>query len=365
MAPQIQHFIRPTSQRPPSLVSVTIVSALVGLATGAAGFSLLKAWYPSDNAFNGSLIGNNTVTIKTDQSLATAVLAIKDQVYGVFQGNAADNGQLSHWYADKDYIGSAVPVTSDGWLMLPAGSQVSLPSEVIVNQKAYAVSEHYTDSLTGLVFIKISLANLHPIQFARVEQMAAGSTLVYQKLTAAGALMFDRVFLTSTDQIDTSTEQSQIHTTETLDSWMTLDTTTVRSEIIFTPDGSLAGVAYGNGRLMKVRFIQNAVDKLLTHSTYSNFGFSYVDLYRLPQSQTADKAPTGALVYASGRSAVSAGSIAQKAGLRAGDIIVLIGGEAVGFNASVMELLTSKKAGETITVKVLRQDKEEELSFQL
>jgi S1-C subfamily serine protease len=53
------------------------------------------------------------------------------------------------------------------------------------------------------------------------------------------------------------------------------------------------------------------------------------------------------------------------AGLRAGDIIVSIGGEAVGFNASVMELLTSKKAGETITVKVLRQDKEEELSFQL
>ncbi len=365
MAPQIQHFIRPTSERPPSLVSVTIVSALVGLATGAAGFSLLKAWYPSDSAFNGSIIGSNTVTIKTEQSLATAVLALKDTVFGVFQGNATDGGQLSQWHTDKDYLGSAVPVTSDGWLMLPTGVPIALPLEVVINQKAYAVTDHYTDSLTGLVFIKISASNLHPIQFARAEQLLAGSTLVYQQVSVAGLPVFNRALLTNINQIDTSSKNSQIHTTESLDSWATLDTASVRSDIMFTPDGSLAGVGYGSGRLLKVRFVQNAVDKLLTRSPYVTFGFSYVDLYRLPQSQTADKPSVGALVYANGRSAVSAGSPAQKAGLRSGDIILSIGGETVGYNASVMELLTSKKAGETVTVKIMRQDKEQELLFQL
>ncbi len=365
MTPQIQHFIRPTSSRPPSMVSVTIVSALVGLATGAAGFSLLKAWYPVDTYINGSVSGNNTVTIKTEQSLAAAVAAISTQVFAVYQGSATDNGALSQWRSDKEYLGSAVPVTSDGWLMVAPGVVISSPAEVIMNQKAYSVIDRYTDTFTGLVFIKIQATNLHPIQFVKADQVGTGSTLVYQRMNVGGISLFNRTLVTSSNQIDSSTKNSQVHSTDAMDSWVTVSDNSLTSDVVFTPDGSVAGVGYAPGKVMKSRFVQTAVDKLLTRATYVSLGFNYLDLYRLPEAQSNDKPSIGVLVYSAQRSAVTPGSIAQKSGLRSGDIILAIGGEPINMEASLMELLVAKKTGEVVTMKIERQGQEQELSFQL
>jgi serine protease Do len=365
MIPPIQHFNRPTSTRPPSLVSVTIVSALVGLATGAAGFSLLKSWYPVDFTVDGAVVGRSTVTIKTEQSLVAAVTAISSQLYGVYQGNAAGNEALSQWRSDKDYIGAAVPVTSDGWLMLPPNLAITTPAEVIVNQKAYPIIDTYKDSLTGLVFIKISATNLHPIAFAKADQVAAGTTLVYQKMSVAGTPVFNRVLVSSGNQIDTSTKNSQIHSTEAIDTWATIDNDSAASDILFTPDGSLAGVTYTSGKALQVTFIQAAVDKLLTRAVYKPLGFTYVDLYRLPQAQTTGKSSVGALVYNSGRPAVTINSPAYKAGLKAGDIILAVDGETVGYDMSLMELLSMKKSGDIVNLKIERQGQTQDIVVQL
>jgi len=365
MAPQIQHFIRPTSLRPPSLVSVIIVSALVGLATGAAGFSMLKVWYPNDYTADGVLVGRNTVTIKTEQSLVAAVSALEDQVFGVYQSDAGATGVLSQWRSDKDYLTSAVPVTSDGWLMLPNGSSVSTPLEVVMNQKIYPVTDHYTDSLTGLVFIKILATNLHPIQFASADQIKVGSTLVYQQLTVGGRPLFNRTLVTNDNEIDTTTKNTQVHTTDTMDSWLSLSDNSLRTDIAFTPDGKVAGVVYAPGKLMKNRFVQVAVDKLLNRTPYVSLGFSYVDLYRLPVASATDKVAVGVLVYNAQRPAVLAGSKAQKAGLRSGDIIISLGGEVIGYQTSLMELLVNKKPGDTVLVKIMRNGQEQELTIAL
>jgi S1-C subfamily serine protease len=145
----------------------------------------------------------------------------------------------------------------------------------------------------------------------------------------------------------------------------TIDNDSAASDILFTPDGSLAGVTYTSGKALQVTFIQAAVDKLLTRAVYKPLGFTYVDLYRLPQAQTTGKSSVGALVYNSGRPAVTINSPAYKAGLKAGDIILAVDGETVGYDMSLMELLSMKKSGDIVSLKIERQGQTQDIVVQL
>jgi hypothetical protein len=62
---------------------------------------------------------------------------------------------------------------------------------------------------------------------------------------------------------------------------------------------------------------------------------------------------------------VSEGSPAEKAGLKAGDIIVKFGGKPVGSIEDYMEHLSARKPGDTVEVVVQRDGKEEELKVTL
>jgi S1-C subfamily serine protease len=75
----------------------------------------------------------------------------------------------------------------------------------------------------------------------------------------------------------------------------------------------------------------------------------------------------GAWVYTgqSGTAAVISGSPADQAGIKSGDIILEIAGTKVTEDTSVQRILLSHQAGEVITVKIMRENKEQELSVTL
>lgn len=75
---------------------------------------------------------------------------------------------------------------------------------------------------------------------------------------------------------------------------------------------------------------------------------------------------TGALVYASGNQiAVVPGSPAAKAGVKEGDIIIKIDGVDINEENSISAVIAKKKPGETATLTVLRDGKEEQIKLTL
>ena len=70
----------------------------------------------------------------------------------------------------------------------------------------------------------------------------------------------------------------------------------------------------------------------------------------------------GALLTASeGRPAVISGSPAQKAGLKEGDIILEFGGVKINKENNLAKLISQKRIGDKIGLKVLREGKEMKL----
>jgi S1-C subfamily serine protease len=74
----------------------------------------------------------------------------------------------------------------------------------------------------------------------------------------------------------------------------------------------------------------------------------------------------GAWVYSNtSEPAIVPGSPAQKAGLKQGDIILELNQEKITVNSPLTVLLKKYEPGETITLKILRDEKETEIKITL
>ena len=185
MPEQFRHFERPTTEKPGTLVSATIVSAVVGLVTGAAGFSLLQRFYPIAGITVITPPGVRTVSepaaVGNILSLVTPSLATLYQ--GPLPDSAATYVQL---VSDAQLVGSGVVVSSDGWLLFaPRKAVIPRLSFVSVAGKLHSVQETETDTLTGLVFVKIVATNLRPVTFVSFEGLQVGTPLVSVEATVA------------------------------------------------------------------------------------------------------------------------------------------------------------------------------------
>ena len=75
---------------------------------------------------------------------------------------------------------------------------------------------------------------------------------------------------------------------------------------------------------------------------------------------------TGALVYASGNQiAVVPNSPADKAGIKENDIIIKIDGVDINEENSISTVIAKKKPGETVTITILRDGKEQQVKATL
>ncbi|MFH0874156.1 MAG: PDZ domain-containing protein [Candidatus Komeilibacteria bacterium] len=356
-----QHFIRPTAERPPSLVSVTIVSALVGLVTGAAGFSLMRAIYPADTIITGS--GNDTtnIKIKFDEPL-TVVANQLDQHLAAVYTHVEQSGQaINQLYSDKEYIGTALIATSDGWLIFPAGAVLPAQIDIVVNNKVYRPSEQSIDSVAGVRFIKIDASNLSPIRFARDDELYQGSTLVFEQAHLVAGYLFDRTIVRQVNAIDSTSKASQVHGPSLVDQTTLTEYVSSDPMFFFGLSGSVVGLGQ-NGKMLPAYYLNAAVDKFLAKSSYVSVGLYYLDLYRLP----GHKEDEGVLVYNPAKAAVVVNSPASKAGIKPGDIITAVGGTAISLtnNNSLGKLLLGYKAGDSTKLTVIRASKQQEITVQ-
>ena len=151
-----KHFARPTTIRPPSLVNLTLWTVILAVAAGFAGYLLAKSVLPINEANYFGIVGNQgEISIDLEQPLTNLALKSQKSIAGIYRPVQALNAVGQPLFTGVDFLGSAVVVTSDGWLMTTDQVIKDTGPQVILGDEVYDIKELSRDEFTGVVFIKI------------------------------------------------------------------------------------------------------------------------------------------------------------------------------------------------------------------
>ncbi len=108
--------------------------------------------------------------------------------------------------------------------------------------------------------------------------------------------------------------------------------------------------------------VKRITDQLIASGkvVYPYFGIGSVPVTQDVAAQAGLKVDHGVLVEQ-----VSAGGPASKAGIKAGDVVLAIDGQAINEQQSFTELLFAHKPGDTVTATILRDGKQQDLKVTL
>jgi len=361
MEERYQHFERPTTNRPPSMFNLTIWAIFVGLIAGFGGYLLANYVLPSNNPnyFNINNPGRD-INVNIEQPLVNIADKHQKTIAGVYRtpGVIAAVGQTL--FSEDDFLGSAVVVTSDGWLMTTDQVTLSKDVSVVLGNKVYKVEELVQDKFSGTVFLKINENSLQPANFQLTDNLKTGEKL-FTSFDLPNA--YDHSFVTSylsnphysntkylfTDSIDYYIKVSEFNDK--------------KASPYFNLDGNLIGLSYNVASetlLIPSEYLRQAVKNLLNNTERTNLGVRYVDM---ENNSGFDR--KGNLVYNPQYVAVVYNSPAYKAGIRSGDQIVAVNNDIVSSYRTLTSILQNYRPGDRVIIKILRSGQEQDIEVNL
>ena len=299
-------------------------------------------------------------------SVVSIVTETKTKGYSLFYGETESTGAAA---------GTGIIVSSDGYVLtnkhvIDSATKIYV---VLDDGTVYRdVSLVATDPLNDVAFLKI--ANVQDLQAATLgdsktivlgeQVIAIGNALgQYQNTITSGIISGAGRSLTATD--------SSYQNAETLSDMIQTDAA-INSGNSGGPLVNAAGevigintaVSSGNsiGFAIPISSVKGMLKTLLSTGTTKRAfaGISYTNIDATTALESNLASTFGAYV-----SGTVKGSPAEKAGLKKDDIILAIDGIKIGANSSLGTLLGERAVGETITLTVLRDNKEISLSLTL
>ncbi|MBT4516710.1 MAG: serine protease [Candidatus Komeilibacteria bacterium] len=357
-----KHFARPTSQRPPSMFNLTLWTILVGLIAGFGGYLLANYILPSDSAnyFNISN-PNRDIKVSIEQPLTNFGDDHQKSIAGIYKILRAVSPSVGQpLFSADNFLGSAVVVTSDGWLMttnqVVANNQVS----VILGDKVYEVEELLEDEFSSTVFLKINEASLQPVDFQLIDDIKVGEKL-FTMVDVANS--YDHLFATTYLSNAHYSSDKYLYT-DVVDYYVKITGENLDSGApYFNLDGNLIGLSYimsDETVLLPSEYLRQAVKHLLNDTERPRLGIRYVDM-----ENNSGFERKGSLVYNPQYAAVVYNSPAYKAGIKSGDQIVAINNDIVSSYRTLTAVLQSYRLGDKVLIKILRKGVEQDIEVSL
>jgi serine protease Do len=142
----------------------------------------------------------------------------------------------------------------------------------------------------------------------------------------------------------------------------------VNGEVIGINTAIAGDGAQNIGFAIPINDVRSILDGVLTNGKIQRpyLGVRYVQLNAETAQSLNIKQTEGAYVSGSnGQSAVIVGSPAEKAGIKEGDIILEIDGKKVTTSNTLSAIINQHKVGDKVTIKILRGDKQDNLTATL
>ena len=336
------------------LVSLVLTCGIVaGLAFALHRYphSWLGAWIPTSST---------TVIQQQTSPTTTAVPTAVTQAARTLYGLAVDQGNTG-MYTPGSVVGLAVPISNNGWLVtLPAARPSGAGPTVILPELGQPQSLNSTvdDPGSPFVFLKSTDLNQAPATIATVDVRATDGQAVWvaSKTLQMTTAVARHLLPMPTSWLSSDEEQRY---------WV-LDqpVTSLPGSAVLDSRGRFLGVVADGNRVWPLSAIQPILKQLIQGNTFDrpSLGVRYID-----QSQATivnQPAASGYLIGAAGGDdAVVPKSPADKAGIKAGDILTVIDGQTI--TGDLFDALGAYQPGDTITIKFLRSGKEKSATVQL
>lgn len=363
-------------------VSLAIIS---GLVAGSLGQILTKLYIFNDfsssfstelnlsnlNASNPGLVIRDAkkVVVNQDVKIAETISNVRPVLVGLFkESSAASSALRPEYYKLDDPLFLGLIITSDGWVVALPSSDLKADFKfknyvVIANDRQVYKIDKVADSrdLPGspLVFHLAGASNLPVKKIVPRSALSLGeSLLAVDSLTS--------VWPTSLVSLD---KAAAVLNSDTLNARLELSNgsnSSLKNSFVFDMAGDLAAIVTDKQEIVPAFSYSPSWSSLSNKNKVAlpSLGLNYLDLSVVKSA--AIKLDKGAWLYPSAtQAAVIKGGVADKAGLKTGDVITWVNNQELDANNDLADIISSFQAGNKIILTYSRDGAEKEVEVTL
>ncbi len=358
------------------IVALAVVAGIVSGALSAVGVSNLMADRPAGSLADAPDADASTVSDVTIDESSAVIEAVDRVAPAVVTIQSSSNGLLG----GQSGSGSGFIYHEDGYI-LTNRHVVEEADELIVelmDGREFPGTVYGIDSLTDLAIVTIdaqdlpaaplgSSARLEPGQLA----IAIGNPLGNFRNTVTTGVVSGlgrRIQASGPSQTSSDQLNNLIQTDAAINPGNSGGPLVNSAGQVIGVNTAVSTDAQGIGFSIPIDVARPIMQQALAGEEIARpwIGVYYQAISPAVAEELGLPVEYGALVQASGsQSAVIPGSPAEEAGLREGDIIVAIDGEQIGADADLSLLILEHSPGDTITLRVLRDNSASEVEVTL
>lgn len=316
------------------------------------------------------------VVDKVSPSVVTVGISQPRRAGDIFNFNPfdpSDQGQRGSGQPIEQDIGSGFVISSDG-LIVTNKHVVSVTNVkyrvILKDNKSYDVIKTYRDPDNDLAILKIDAVGLTPIELGDSDKIKVGQMAIaigtalgeFRNTVTTGVISGVGRGITAGGPFDGGAEKldNVIQTDAAINPGNSGGPLLNSAGQVIGVNTAVSADGQGIGFALPINVVKDAVN---TFNTTGQFNRPFMGVeYRMVTRQIAvlNEIPEGAYIMS-----VVEGSPAERAGIEAEDIITKIGGEKVTESNDLARIIGKKKAGDTVSITVWREEKDMNLSVTL
>lgn len=378
------------SQRKRKIKKISITLAVIGIVI-LIGIKLFQMYNRIDiNKYNKVEAQRLSPTIgeknKDDITITEMLETATDSVVGV--SKLKDNGNVifTEDGVSKIGIGSGVIISENGYILTNehvSGAKNSTCYVTMEDGKSYNANVVWSDSNLDLAIIKINMKCIYYAKLGDSDTVKVGESVYaignpigfeFQKTVTSGIISaLNRTFVFNEDEQTSSAFRKQsgqhdVYMSNLIQTDATINPGNSGGPLI-NNNGEIIGIntvkitsAEGIGFAVPINVVKPIIQKLENDGKFeeASIGIFAYDKNVIPYINSNIKFDTGIYV-----AQISLDSPAVSSGLQIGDVITKIDDKVLEKMCDLREYIYSKNVGDTVTLTILRNNKERTLEIKL
>lgn len=303
--------------------------------------------------------------LKEDLQAQAVAETVAPSLIGFYKAKDGKN-LLNQIYGQEDFLSNGFVLTSDGWMVAPAGIITKETKGKIIaidgKKNIYHIENYIVDSFSNTVFLKTRANNLKVVVFGQAADLNLGQTVLAFNYFGDVAVVRIKNLKHQSGSVN-----SLVKSTDKISRFYTIDKNLEKINgggVVVNLEGEVVGMVYDNSEnanynmVLPVEVFSGIAGEVLKNQRVKrpSLGIDYIEIDQAAglNIETNNGLIAGALVYKN----PAPGSPALTAGIQVNDIITRLDDLTIDANNNLNEIIQGYKVGDKIELTILRNQKE-------